>query len=216
MNCLIMSSPYATKNLLKKSNKFLNGTNKRVCYIPAGYYDKKRIDGYSAKFLYSMGFRSCITFPLGAFYNKKFEDVALESSAIWLGGGCTPEFLFMLKHRGLLNKLKEYAKDDKHLLMGNSAGGIMMCEEIKISLFADGNPVGIKDFTSLGLVDYEVKPHWDSGHWYLDRKMFQNYVNSQGKTLYCLSEGMSIWDNGKPWERKFFGGMPEIIKPEKR
>ena len=92
--------------------------------------------------------------------------------------------------------------------MGASAGGIVMCPKIRIAQFADPNYFGLKDLDSLGLVNFEVKPHWQL--WDVYKNMFLKYKDkNKVNRLYGLSDGQAIWvtDNGI----KFYGGMPDVM-----
>lgn len=205
-NVIIFSSLTPTKKMCKRMKKHIH--NGKIGYIPAGFWDS----GFYEKPAYykSMGFNSVVPFPVGKYYNENKRDELFSCDAIRLGGGNTFEFLMMLRARNMLEPLREYVKNGG-VLMGTSAGGIMMCEQIRIAGFADPNFLGLTNLKSLGFVNFEVKPHWD--YWVRYKDEFQKYVNAVDKTLYCLREGQSIWvtDNGI----KFYGGMPEKLVKKK-
>lgn len=202
-NVIIFSSMYPTKKVCVRVNKLLK--NRRIGYIPAGLYDRPGIhDGWSYA---KMGFESAVSCPLGKYYDERRVDAVFKCDAIHLGGGNTFEFLYLLRFRNLLDRLREFVANGG-ILMGTSAGGIMMCQQIRIAGFADDNYMGLIDLDALGLVDFEVKPHWDA--WKSIEKTFRQYARKAGVTLFGLSEGQSIWvtDNGI----KFYGNMPLKIK----
>lgn len=206
-NIIIFSSMTPDNEMVEDIAPFIK--KKEIGYIPAGYWDDgvKSAEAYAYK---RMGFDYYIPFPIGKYYNSDKLDSLYKCDAIHLGGGNTFEFLFMLQHRNLLDFLRKYVAKGG-LLMGTSAGGIMMCEKIRIAQFADENFLFMEgdELNSLGFVNFEVKPHWDV--WEPFTPMFQQYVNTHGKDLYCLREGQAIFVRGN--NMKFYGGEPFKVVP---
>lgn len=207
-NIIIFSSLTPTKKECARISNIVerSGKNKRIAYIPAGF--ESLFVGADARGYGNMGFKTYVVAPIGRNFDEDRFNFALESDAIHLGGGNTFEFLYMLQVRELLQPLRDFVNRGG-ILMGTSAGGIMMCNKIRIAGFADDNFLGLHDeeLNSLGLVDFEVKPHWN--YWKDIRPQFQKYVKNTGETLFCLEEGQSIWVTEN--SIKFYGGMPEKI-----
>lgn len=204
-NIIIFSTFRASKKLKTRIHDKI-GDGKTLGFISA---DPLTMYGKMAPYFdfKDMGFSRMIIFPVGLYFRKDRIPELLACDAIAIGGGNTFELLYMLKTWGMDKVLREYSKTGK-ILMGESAGGIVMCPKIRIAQFADPNYFGMKDLDSLHLVDFEVKPHW--GYWKKFRKMFKDYANENKVRLYGLNEGQAIWvtDNGT----KFYGGMPEVIR----
>lgn len=207
-NIVIFSSFIPNKKICSRMQKKLP-ENATIGYIPAGIHDKYNAFGaaYELWWARKMGFKDLVYFPIGTYYNEKGLAELLKCDAIAISGGNTFELLFMLQVRGLIPVLRKYAEDGG-ILMGASAGGIVMCPKIRIAQFADPNYFGLKDLDSLGLVNFEVKPHWQM--WNTYKNMFLKYKDkNKVNRLYGLSDGQAIWvtDNGI----KFYGGMPDVM-----
>ena len=127
-------------------------------------------------------------FDVCFFFNENKIDSLLESDVILLGGGNTFLFRFLLKRNGLFPILKEYVNNGG-ILIGESAGSIMMSNDIEIANFADKDIIG-GDTQGLGLVNFEIKPHFDS--WHKKLPMFLKYSYERNSCLYCLYEGSFI------------------------
>lgn len=208
MKNVVIFSTFCNDEALCKRMLKVTKEKGRIGYIPAGLYDNGNMSIWDMCIFYDMGFRTMVPFPVGMKYEKENLERLLSCDAIAIGGGNTFELLFMLRLRGLLPILKKYCEDGG-ILMGASAGGIVMCNQIRIAGFADYNYMDLQDLSSIGLVDFEVKPHWDC--WEKEIREFQKYVSKNKVELYGLREGQAIWvtDNGMT----FYGGKPERIGP---
>lgn len=84
------------------------------------------------------------------------------TDAIILTGGNTFKFLYHLKESKLDKTIIEFAQSDK-IITGFSAGAIILSPTIEIveSLSLDENIVGISDLTGLGLIDFDLYPHYE-------------------------------------------------------
>jgi dipeptidase E len=86
-------------------------------------------------------------------------DALFASDAIHLTGGNTFQFLYWLRRRGLLQRLRNYAEAGG-VLVGVSAGAILMTPDITSSAVCGDEPYpGLDDYAGLGLVDFAVVPH---------------------------------------------------------
>lgn len=205
-NLIIFSSMTPTKSMVQEIQKFVK--NETIGYIPASYYDF----GYKSAnpFEYwDMGFKTYFPFPVGRYFDKNDIGQLMECDAIHLGGGNTFEFLNLLRKRGMLPRLREYVENGG-LLMGTSAGGIMMCNTIEIAGFADDNFILLDELEALGLVDFDVKPHWDA--WEKEKDSFKEYANKNHRRVIGLREGQSIFVQNDTV--KYYGGKPEVIDPD--
>ncbi len=86
----------------------------------------------------------------------------LRSDALILTGGNTFTFLKHLQESGLGETIREFADMNKPIA-GFSAGAIILSPTIAICNLPslDSNEVGLDDLTGLGLIDFEVYPHYD-------------------------------------------------------
>ena len=86
----------------------------------------------------------------------------LYSYIVLLSGGNTFGLLQNLRSSGLDKSIKEFVKKSDFVLSGFSAGALVLTPTIEIcSLpYFDENLVGLKDLAGLGIVDFEVFPHY--------------------------------------------------------
>lgn len=126
---------------------------------------------------------------------------------IFLSGGNTYLFLKNLQERNIVGCIKEMVFEGK-LLIGVSAGSIIMSESIKIAEFHDQNEVQLTVLTGLGLVDFEFMPHWEREQGQQDELL--KYSFHQEESIYTCNDGDGIVINGDKVE--FFGDIKEIQK----
>lgn len=195
-NCILYSTFCADKRLNNRINDWLNkhGKNRRIAVIPS-YYQATRRE-HPPHDAAAMGFKTYVIAPVGVNFDKKLWDYAMQSDAVYLDGGNTPEFWAMLKFRGLDKDLRDFA--NRGLLMGMSAGIHIISPTIELSLVADENWLHLQgdELNSLALTDFLVKPH--AGGWIKHKALFCNYADKYNKPVYMIDEGQAVWvcDNG--------------------
>lgn len=87
----------------------------------------------------------------------------LGSNILLITGGNTFGLLSRLRESGLDRAIKEFAKKNNVVISGFSAGAIVLTPTIEVCNLPnyDENLVGLTDLTGLGLVNFEVFPHYD-------------------------------------------------------
>ncbi len=93
--------------------------------------------------------------------NKEIEKL-LNSNILVITGGNTFTLLRNLRRSGLDKAIKKFSKKNKFVLAGFSAGAIVLTPTIKICNAPnfDENEVGLKNLKGLGIVNFEVFPHY--------------------------------------------------------
>lgn len=126
-------------------------------------------------------------------WSAERERALLSSDVIFLGGGNTYYFLKHLRERGLIPKLKAYAKNGG-ILLGLSAGSILMTPSVGTaavpSLDCDENEVGLRAKNALGLVGFEFSPHYVK-----DKKVdaeLKRYSLGLRHPIYACADGHGI------------------------
>lgn len=107
-----------------------------------------------------------------------------EVDVVYLSGGDTTHLLDQVRRTGFDTWLRENL--DNKVVVGSSAGGLLMSPTIRIAteLYGDPNVPGISDFAGLGLVDFEFAPH-------CDRAMFDTvagYAQTAQNPVYALDD----------------------------
>lgn len=115
------------------------------------------------------------------------------SDLLFLSGGNTYHFLHNIRKFNLAQVISNFAKNGG-IIAGSSAGAILMTPTIKTAEIptddADENNDNITDLTALGLVKFEVSPHYISSQ-KADTEL-RHYSLVSGKVIYGLSDGTGI------------------------
>lgn len=180
------------ENMDKVNNhllKMINKSNPRVGYIASESDRERKYFNKTKKYYEAMGINNLIYIDLEEEYDETRVDDLSKYDVIHLSTGNTFKFLNLLNKRGMTSKLVDYSKDGG-ILVGVSAGGIIMGKDIDIAKFADVNEVGLDDFSSLDLLGFTVKPHWDKWEHRIDD--FKRYAMEDDKKIYVLRDGEAI------------------------
>ena len=197
MSRLVLHSDHVKKNISVDEafiNMFKSNKKIKLGYIPSQSDDedktwfKKKCEWYS-----QFGITDILYFDIDKEYDAKKKKELLNCDAIFLSGGDTYYFLNSLKKRGFINVLQSYVKSGG-VLIGLSAGAIMFSNTIDIVTLHDENTTDLKDFTALGLVDFDFFPHLNHNETYLNDIIEYSKVNN--KTIYACNDGDGIIVNG--------------------
>ncbi|GGD01256.1 hypothetical protein GCM10007216_34960 [Thalassobacillus devorans] len=129
--------------------------------------------------------------------------------AIFLSGGNTFHFLARLRERQMLDWLRSYV-DRGGVIIGVSAGAMIMTENIKTAEFVDvkylgSSPLSPSQYTALGLVDFYFYPHWieePSQH-----RAINELKRSDNTAIFACLDGGGIVIDGDI--REYFGHLIE-------
>lgn len=82
---------------------------------------------------------------------------------IYVCGGNTFYLLYHLKKIGADKLLTKLLKESDVIYVGVSAGSIVLCPTMKLAATVDPDPneIGLTDLTGLGIVDFEIYPHYE-------------------------------------------------------
>lgn len=145
-----------------------------------------------------------IHFPIDIPFDRIMFQEVMRSDAIHLGGGNTFYFLNTLRKANLLKELRTFVEKGG-VLTGLSAGAIIMTENIELAGYPDfdrdENLVGLKNLSSLNLVDFGFFPHFRNSARY--DAVFKKYSKSSKKVIYACPDGAGIVINGE--EIRFIG-----------
>ena len=159
---------------------------KRLAYMPS--------NGHNTKQVYTDYWKAFATDNKAEFV---MVDNMLDRSAgegkkiLWanillISGGNTFELLNNLRQSGLDSEVVEFAKKKGFVLAGFSAGAIVLTPTIEVASVPSGNDsedlvdqnlVGIKDLTGLGIIDFEVFPHYVEDK---DKGTLESYRSKSG------------------------------------
>jgi dipeptidase E len=178
----------------------------RIAYIASATDSTRKYYNQKLEYYKNLGVEHLLYFDLDKEYDETKVDEILSCDAIHLSGGNTYYFLNSLQKRNFIPVLQDYVLNG-NVLIGISAGSILMSETIDIAQFGDDNFLNLEDTHALGLVDFEFMPHWNKDFLFLED--VKNYSKINNKVIYACKDGDGIVIVND--EMKFFG---EIIKLE--
>lgn len=82
------------------------------------------------------------------------------ANILMITGGNTFKLLKNLRSSGFDKAIKNFWQKDNIVLAGFSAGALVLTSSIEIAKFSDPNEIGLTDLTGLGLIDFEIWPHF--------------------------------------------------------
>lgn len=129
----------------------------------------------------------------------------LNYGAIYLSGGNTYVFMDSANRRELNQILKKHLGNDG-LLVGASAGSIMMTPTIDLAGLEDENTPNLKDTKGFGFIDFEFHPHFKE----TDNERLNEYMRGKVGDVYTCKDGSGIfYSNG---EIELFGEVSKFLK----
>ena len=183
----------------------LGKSHPRLGYIPAEgdpqrRYYQDRIEWYAY-----WGISLPVYFELDRDYRPERLEELWSCDAIHLSGGNTYYFLHWLRKRELLEPLRNYVASGG-VLIGVSAGGILLTPEIDVSGLLGDHPLAEQDdLTALSLVDFSFAPHLNSLR---DTRPLKEYARRTGRPVYGCRDGDGILVDGPRVE--FIGQIVEF------
>lgn len=129
--------------------------------------------------------------------SENFSDEALvkllDYGTIYLSGGNTYVFMDSARRRNIYPILEKHLENGG-LLIGASAGSIMMTPSIDLASFGDENTPNLKDTTGFNFVGFEFHPHYNSA----DTDYLHEYEKRENIDLYMCKDGDGIlYSNGE-------------------
>lgn len=186
----------------------------RIAYIPSCSFDS-HVDFKDFVFQYTyFDITQFIYFPIDIPFDRVLMKEVFQSDIIHLSGGNTFYFLAHLRKSGLLPELKAFVERGG-ILTGLSAGAIIMTPSIETASFpefdCDDNDEGLRNFKSLGLVSFEVFPHYKNSKRY--EKELLNYSRHSKHPLFAIPDGGGIIVDGNT--QKFVGKIHCFYREQK-
>lgn len=134
-----------------------------IGFIPSGADPDGAFYGDRQTYYSALGIDLAVSLELNDNYQSERVSQLFACDGIHLSGGNTFHFLYWLRKRGLMQPLLDFVKRGG-VLIGVSAGAIMMTPEISSSTFCADVPLPgeeMDDLSALNLVDFAFFPHTD-------------------------------------------------------
>jgi len=116
------------------------------------------------------------------------------SNILIISGGDPFQLLYNLRKSGLGTAITQFTKKEEFIIAGYSAGAYVLTPTLEIArLFNENYPNGkkyktqdkIKDFTGLGIVDFEIFAHYSEVH---HKKILDHYIESRSKNVKTIAD----------------------------
>lgn len=164
MSSLLLFSELTNTNKASIYEKLFEGleSGKTFAYMPSG--GVQGAESYIAQWK-SIADEHGVGFEIidNSSSSSKEQDKLLNSSAVLISGGNTFQLLHNLRQSGLDKAIVDFSHKQDILLAGFSAGALVLTPTIQICNLPgfDENVVNLKNLNGLGIVDFEVFPHYD-------------------------------------------------------
>jgi dipeptidase E len=208
---LVMLSDLSKGNdaLINRIKGFIGNGKFKLAYIPSQTDKERKYFDAAKDFFLSLGVSDFLYFDIDQEFDVSTVVPLTTCDGIYLSGGNTFYFLKKLKERKLDFLLKALAVKGK-LMIGVSAGAILMTKSIKIAEFIDENEIQLKEFDGLNLVNLEFMPHWESQK--TTSQELLDYSLNQDGSIFTCNDGSGIVIEGSRID--YFGEIYEIRKGE--
>lgn len=185
--------------------RLIDKDNPKIGYIASASDITRKYYNPKVEYYKKLGIESLLYFDLDKEFDETKIDDLLCCDAIHLSGGNTYWFLSSLQKRNFISLLQNYVLEGK-VLIGVSAGSILMSQTIDIAQFGDDNFIDLKNTQALDLINFEFMPHWNTDFKYLDE--VKQYSKTSQKTVYSCKDGdgIVIEDN----KMNFYGDILKI------
>ncbi|MDD2320388.1 MAG: Type 1 glutamine amidotransferase-like domain-containing protein [Geobacteraceae bacterium] len=180
--------------------------NPTIFYIPSQADGNSCFYSRVAAYYARIGIRVSDCFDLEDNFDAGRIDEMIHAGAVHLSGGSTYHFLQNLQRRRFLPVLQKFVASGG-VLIGVSAGALLMTEHIEASL-AYGDPfIEGLDTQALNLVDWEFFPHFNS--MITEQQIIDYSVRSEKRILSCGDgEGIIVTGQGT----RYVGNVREYYR----
>lgn len=181
------------RELDKSFIQLIGKKNPVVTFIPSSSYLSDQEFKAFVKHYTKFKIKRFIHFPVDIPFDKIMLQEVLRCDAIHLGGGNTFYFLNSLRKAKLIPALRNFVLRGG-VLTGLSAGAILMTENIEMAGYPefdrDENYVGIKNLSSLNLLNFLFFPHFKNSSRY--DAVFKKYTKGHKNIIYACPDGAGI------------------------
>ncbi len=162
--------------------------NKKIVYVPTarnGEFYGSWKDSESLKIASSLGADLAIVELENYFYQDIFAPIE-KADILWVAGGMSGYLLYWFRRTGLDKRIAEILNNGT-IYVGSSAGSMVCSRTQRVSeWYLGGSEPGASLFPGLGLVDFEIYPH------FADNQLEEIKKHWQDGELRLLKDGEVI------------------------
>ncbi len=178
----------------------LTAPNLKFTYIPSASDPSRHYFNIAKEYFADFEFSSFEYFDIDSEFDPSKMNALTESDVVYLSGGQTFTLLNNIKNKNILNFLINFAKSEGKVLIGASAGAMVMTPSVEVTAYfhralgdyKNYNQAQVIDFSGLSLVDFEFFPHFTKEK----LKDIEPYLKVTKNTVYGCYDNGGIVVNG--------------------
>ncbi len=148
---------------------------------------------------------------------EAFKNQILNSSAVYLCGGNTYEFLDFAKRIGLFETLR-ILEENSGIIAAESAGSIILSDDISTAAIPtscpDENNIGLLTLSAMKRIPFHISPHFNpkDNNYKTDIKELQTLADQSCRPVLLLEDNEGFIMQGR--EITFFQGREKFLTPK--
>ncbi len=188
---LFLASEGSNPETIKKLDEVVGGLKgKRIAYIPTAANGERGWgcwrEGKTWNLINSLGVEVTLV-QLEDYRNNSVLKLLEGQDIIWLAGGVPGYLRYWLKRCEIDKNLKKILDNKNVWLMASSAGAMVLGKSLDVGeWFFTDEEIGASDFEGLGLVDFDIFPHYE------EEMLEEIKKNHKRNKLYLLKNGEEI------------------------
>ena len=163
-----------------------------IGYVPAAPDPRGRYADEKAAYYDALGLGPLQILDPDADLSESDLAAFFKVDVIHLGSGLVAPFATRLQQSGLDQRLVDFAR--RKVLLGVSAGAMVMGQTFYSAKLC-GEKHSDTNWCGLGLVDFEILPHWDEV--FVTQDPIVAFARKQNITIHSLKDGDRVLVNGK-------------------
>jgi len=187
---LFLASEAKNPATMDKLREYVGGfEGKSIAYIPTAANGEEPFGSWKKssstwQLVQTLGAK-VISVQLEDYKNSSVIELLKNKDILWFAGGCPGYLMYWIRRCELDKALPKLLK--KSLYVGSSAGSMATSNQLNTTewYFGEGEP-GASVIPGLGLVDFEIYPHYEESMLEYIKKHYQ------GKKLYLLKNGEEV------------------------
>lgn len=203
MKYILMSGSLKTNEIPNKIINFLNKNIKKVnniSFVTSTFEDCEKNDHYVEKMIKSFAeknikFKNIYTIDSRLTEDEMKKNINSSDIVFILGGNTLKQMEYINKYN-----LKKAINNEKHILIGVSAGAINMARKVVLAKDLSDDIPSLSIYEGIGVSDYNIEPHCD----FNDNVHFKDLIEASFYTnLIIMNDNCFIIVNNK--SKKIYG-----------
>lgn len=174
------------QTLADDMKRMISKKGTKLGYVPSQYDETKFYFNKMKPNLERLGFEDFIYVDIDQTFEQKYINALEACDAIFLSGGNTYYFLNNLKKRGIIPVIQRFVKNGG-LLIGVSAGAMMMSQTIEAGANLDPNDIALKEMDALNFIPFHFLPHYEE-----QKHDIRKIISELNAPVYTCKDGAGM------------------------